>query len=148
MPRWRDRIYAWFAPPEWIPEGSDEQPATFPTEGRDYNEDSRALHRYILLHMVPVLAGGSVVLLFEQNLPLLPLLCILLGILWTAVNWGGMFERRAWSVPMEFARLGALSAASVALAMAWAGPWSAALLTLPLWGISALWFWKLRPQQV
>ncbi len=141
--RWPDKLHLWFAPPEWSPVATE--PIPFPAPGRGFNLDApRALHGYALLHLLPLVAGVTVVLLFETHLLWAPLVTVLGLMLWTMLTWAGMFERRGWCVPLEFGRLAALSVACVAMAIVGTGPWRLALLALPLWAGSALWFNKHR----
>ena len=137
--RWQDKLHLWFAPPEWTPLAVE--PTPFPAPGRGFNLDApRGLHSYALLHLLPLIGGVTVVLLYETNLPWVPLVTTLLLMLWTMLTWAGMFERRSWCFPLEMARLATLCLATLAASLAWQGPGLLALLTLPLWAGSALWF--------
>ncbi len=138
--RWRDKLWLWLAPPEWTPGDSQEPPPPFPAEGRGYNADvPRSLHVYILGHFVPVSLGTTVILLFKETLPGMPVAIGLGLMMWTVVGWGVLFDQGRWALPLELARLLALSVAAGLAAMAWGGAWLGALFAIPLAMGSAWW---------
>ena len=113
-----EKLYAWIAPPEWLP--SD--PAGFPKgdafmEQRGYDSDlSRSLHGYVVVHLAPVGTLMAWMLTYDMTLPKSVLALGSLAIVWTAIGWAGMFEGKPWALGSELARHGALLAALLLLA--------------------------------
>jgi alkylglycerol monooxygenase len=144
MPGFFDKLRVWWMPPGWTPAGIVTPP--FPAPDRGYDADGPAgLHVYAVGHLLPIIGLMGLVLTFEQSLPVLGMVGIALGIIWTAMGWAGLFERRSWSISVELSRLVALGGGAVALAV-WRGDlyWllAAGVVLFALW--SAHWVWRSR----
>jgi alkylglycerol monooxygenase len=135
-PRWQDKIWAWFAPPEWWPEGLDRRP--WPTDSElaarpRYDLDAPALHAYVLVQWVPMAVGTVAMLLLEKSAPVGFLAILGAWILLSLVSFAALFERRAWAHTLEHARLG-LGAGLVAMVLVARGEvlWASLPLALAL----------------
>ena len=104
--RLRDRVWAFFAPPEWRPRelgGRVTVPEVDHARRVLYEHaPDPILHAYVALHFVLVALATLRVLVGAEGLEL--------GLLvaWTSVSliaWGALFERKAWGAPLEIARL-------------------------------------------
>jgi len=101
-----DRVYAWIAPPEWLPGrgvAQSEKGAFMERRGYDRALGS-ALHGYVFLHLVPVGLLMTWMLTYDTSLSVSVLATGSLIIVWTAVGWAGMFEGRPWALPVEIVR--------------------------------------------
>jgi alkylglycerol monooxygenase len=118
-----DKLRAWIAPPEWLPDDLG-GPVTVPPvdhatrvkfEGRLVDGDAvaaraaeRGIDLYVGFHFAIAAIGVSLMNWFHAELG--P------GTRWLAVaifmaslaTWGGLFERRAWATALEVVRLGAI----------------------------------------
>ncbi len=141
-----ETIWAWFAPPEWTPTGHSEFAHTvYPPPGRGFDDDApKGLHKYVLLHLVPVGLTMTWMLTFDASLPTSVLTLCSVVIVWTAIGWAGLFEGRRWVLPVEWGRhLGLAGLALWLLTASLGGPWPAvggALLVFALG--SGLWLFR------
>jgi hypothetical protein len=141
-PRFRDKLLVWVMPPDWMPAGLP--PLRFP--GNDllaarpkYDADHRPAHLYVGLHYVAVALVTMGILLVENTAQKLVLAGVAAWALLSLVAFAGLFERRVWGLPLEWARL-ALSGLVVGAAL-WTRPeWRlAAAIPLVLAMASMLW---------
>lgn len=101
-----EKLYAWIAPPEWLPRGASDlskKDAFMEQRGYDSQLGSR-LHAYVLVHLAPVGMLMTWMLTFDTSLSTPVLSAGSFLIVWAAVGWAGMFEGRAWALPIELAR--------------------------------------------
>jgi sterol desaturase/sphingolipid hydroxylase (fatty acid hydroxylase superfamily) len=137
---WRDRLWLWFAPPEWRPAGLEPYPMP---EGPELQARpkwggrlSASLMAYVGIHSIPVVLGTTAVLWFEESMPLELVLLPASLIVWTTVVWGGFFEGKMWALPMEGLRL--LAVLLVAVQLAFLPVWAMVFL-VGLILVSAAW---------
>ena len=143
---WSERAKVWLGPPGYRPEGLPPHPRPRPitrAEVAKYDPSGPpGLAPYVLVHFVPVAIATTAMLLFEHGHTgwLAVTMALVLA---TVTAWGGFFERKAWALPLEIARL---VAAGIALTVALLGTPSAWVLA-PSWlfvGASLAWVWRLR----
>jgi sterol desaturase/sphingolipid hydroxylase (fatty acid hydroxylase superfamily) len=124
---WGDRLRVWFAHPGWRPVGLPPHPKPAPVRREDQRKYAPSwvsgvpgLTGYVVAQFVPVAAAVMGLLLVEDNdaVPRWALAVAAGLILWTVWIWGALFEARSAAVAHESARLGALAAAGLALALA------------------------------
>ena len=123
--RLRDKLWIWFAPPEWLPEelgGIQSIPEASRAAQRKYDAKApRGVDGYAMVGFALVSAASSALMMKGQSLDA-PSKALVVGAVLTAlVGWGGLFERRAWAVPFEWARLGLTVALGAWLARGSAG---------------------------
>ena len=127
---WPDRLWLWFAPPEWRPAGLEPyeflEGPTLQARPKWGFPASPGLVAYIGIHLIPVFAATTAVLWFEKSTPLEQAILPASLIVWTTFVWGGFFEGRSWARPMEAVRL--LAVLAVALQLS----------SLPVWALPAL----------
>ena len=109
-PRWRDRLWIWFAPPEWHPAvpGQEAPVAVAGGPGFGYNADNPAAHPYVVAQLGGVIAALTLLLLYQ---PSLGWGWVLAGSAWIYLSLliiGGLTERKPWALPLEMARLFAM----------------------------------------
>jgi alkylglycerol monooxygenase len=140
-----EKLYAWIAPPEWLPRDSSElEGKDGYMEQRGYNNNlGRPLHGYVLLHLAPVAALMMWMITYDLTLPKSVMAVCTVVIIWTAVGWAGMFEGRSWALPTELARHVSLAAALVSLAAS-GGPIPATAVGLLCLAASMAWLLKRR----
>lgn len=155
-PHWSDKIRVWFKPLGWIPRGV-EPPPPFeePTRETLRKYDAKApwaLAWYALFQFVIALSVGIVVMHFaDEGAARGSLLAPALAVVWSLVNVGAIFEKRAWLLASEPLRLVALSV--VAASYAWSTPWQSTALagSAAYCVVSILWLISqrhvFRPQQ-
>jgi alkylglycerol monooxygenase len=127
LPRRRDRLRMWIAPPSWNPAGAP-PPGLAELRARPkYAADvPLALRLYALVEFTPLIAATFLMLLWQYTAPRGPLLAAALLVFWTLASLGALMDGRRWGVPLELARLATLGAALVA----WRPldlPWAVAL---------------------
>jgi len=147
-----ERLYAWIAPPEWLPSDAPGLPGKDAfMEQRGYNSNlGRSLHGYVLLHLAPVGALMTWMLTYDTSLSQSVLAAGSLVIVWTALGWAGMFEGRSWALPAELVRHGGLAATLVFLAFAPLEPFprlSPAITALCLLFLAASVAWLLKQRE-
>jgi sterol desaturase/sphingolipid hydroxylase (fatty acid hydroxylase superfamily) len=110
--RLRDKAWAAFAPPEWMPDDLG-GPVTVPPVDHaarvkyDVRGD-RGVTLYVALQFVVAALGVAALNWFHASLGPAPR-WLAVGILMAALaTWGGLFERRSWAVPLEIGRLAAV----------------------------------------
>jgi sterol desaturase/sphingolipid hydroxylase (fatty acid hydroxylase superfamily) len=130
--RWRDKIWIWLAPPEWMPADLG-GPVTIPEVDREkrvlYAQPSLpAIHRYVSVQFAILGGATAALLLLSETADGWALAALASWIVAATAAWGGLFERKSWGLPLEIARLvlAPLLAAWVA-----ASPWAAALAAAP-----------------
>jgi hypothetical protein len=106
-----DKILVWFAPPEWRPRDLG-GPVVIPdvTRATQHKYDTRTprgLDAFVAVHFVLVTAGATAMLWFEPSLAMGVLAAIAVVLIATLFTWGGLFEAKAWAIPLECACLGA-----------------------------------------
>ncbi len=147
--RWVDKIGVFFRPPEWrapgrpaLPGPADVSPETFV---KFDTPTAPGLAPYVLAHFGVVAIAVTTVLWVEETAPWTLLAPAAAAIVWATLNWGGLFEHRAWAVPSEAFRLGAVGSLALAWAIAWppAAPW--AVLLVAFTALSAMWLLRWAP---
>jgi sterol desaturase/sphingolipid hydroxylase (fatty acid hydroxylase superfamily) len=166
-PRWRDKVKIWFMPLGWLPEGlpakSTAQEVSRATNVNYHTPLPRGLNAYTVIQFSGVLVLSLLIGQWEKSWSLLYLAVPALLVLYTAVNLGGILERRRWALNSEMVRL----AGSAFIAAAWAvrlfsgSAASAAIPTLGLApqlamtvavgivladGVSLVWLWAYRAE--
>lgn len=139
----RDKLWAFFAPPEWRPSdlgGPVRIPEVDPSSRTLYARPAHpGLHAYVLAQFVAV--AVAVVRILTAHALTLGTAALVPWVLASLLAWGGLFERKRWALPLEVARLLALPAVVLAAAPALAS-W------LPLTVVAALclgacaWLWR------
>ena len=151
-PRLGDKIWAWFAPPEWRPKELSEGLGyvTIPEASRATQKKyggplGLALVAYVTVHFGIAATTLAAFLAFAAEAPP-PLLATVAGLILVAViAWGGLFEGKSWGIPLEVLRLAATMGAvawfarDLANATAIEAGVGVALL------LSVAWVLKLRP---
>lgn len=104
---WRDRLWVWFAPPEWSPEGIKEIP---PVDARTFEKWdvplAPGIAPYVLAQFAVFGTAGVVWLLWFEDDGALSWLAVLgASVLWATWSWGQLFHRRAIGVASELTRL-------------------------------------------
>jgi alkylglycerol monooxygenase len=123
-----DKLRAWVAPPEWMPDDLG-GPVTVPPVDHERRVKFdvpgwRGLVGYVGAQFAAVAVAVGFLNWFSAQLPT-GLKVLAVAVLMSALaTWGGLFERRGWAVPLELARLVAT------VALAWLLPLGA--LTLPV----------------
>lgn len=116
-PYFVDKIKVWFMYPGWYPREVDFQPlpAHIDAERRiRYNPRAPlALNIYIGIHFAIVALATSKFVSLPADISLAFQAGAVLMVLVTVLVWGGMFEKRAWALPLELARLAVLAAAGL-----------------------------------
>ncbi len=146
-PRLADRLRVFVKGPGWLPPGvAPHEPVDVASEPpvRFVTATPRALVAYVLVQFVPVVAA-TVVLMFQRDVlsPLAAGLAVLVVV--TSLVWGGLFERKAWALPLEIVRLAAI------VVVASAAFWSSAIGGLVFIGLAAavaasvVWVIAMRP---
>jgi sterol desaturase/sphingolipid hydroxylase (fatty acid hydroxylase superfamily) len=106
-PRWADKLWVWFAPPEWTPEGA-KPILEVHVESFDKWDVPLApgLAPYVLIQFAVFATAGTVWLLFMEGETTWGWLGLLgVSVLWGTWSWGQLFHRRAVGVYSELARL-------------------------------------------
>ena len=102
--QWSDKVRMWFAEPGWTPAGV--RLPDDPSQGRGYDANAvPGLTAYILVHLMPVGTATTFVIAYSAIAPAKQLALGSSYIFWTAMNWAGLLEERAWATPSEWARL-------------------------------------------
>ena len=145
--RWRDRLYAWVAPPEWRP-ADQGGPKSIPEVSRATVTlwDSTPLPgaaTYALAWFAPMALTVPAFIQLEGLLSA-PQKALTGGLLVaTVLAWGALFEGRRWGLWLEKARLVALAGLAGRLVAAGLAPsWALAPVAVLLIG-SALWVWRM-----
>ncbi|MCC7535906.1 MAG: sterol desaturase family protein [Deltaproteobacteria bacterium] len=124
--RWRERLYAPFAPPEWLPEalgGRAEIPAVSrATQSRYDVETTKGLDAYVVATFALVVLGTTGLIVAQASVALEVLVAPVGLVVLTLSTLAGLVERRRWAVPLEVARLASLPA--VAWLITRDTPWS------------------------
>jgi alkylglycerol monooxygenase len=136
--RFRDKLYAWIAPPEWRPReqgGNVTIPEVDVATYRKFDvPGSRALDAYLYASFTVVAVETSAILWLGPGWPraLAAAACGL--VLVNLLAWGGMIEGRRWALPLDLARLGASLGlvAWVGYGRTWLGPVLAVALATAL----------------
>jgi sterol desaturase/sphingolipid hydroxylase (fatty acid hydroxylase superfamily) len=116
LPRRRDRLRLWLAPPSWNPAGA---PAPSEAELRARPKYAApvpaALRAYAALHFAPLVAATFLMLLWQYTAPRAALAVAAALVFATLLSLGALMDGRRWALPLEVARLAALAAVLVAL---------------------------------
>jgi alkylglycerol monooxygenase len=114
-PTFRARFAAWLAPPErrfpWQP------PDDAGAAGKHEVPLSPALRRYLLVSFALVLGATFLLMLYGARLPATWLVTGVALVLVSILSTGGLIERRPWARTVEVARVAAVAAGVVALAV-------------------------------
>lgn len=122
--RLRDKVWAFAAPPEWMPDDLG-GPVTVPPVSADRVRfdvpGDRGTTLYVAFHFAAAAIGVSLLNWFAASLG---------GERWLAVvifmaslaTWGGMFERRPWAIALEVTRLAAIVVLAYLLPLGEHGP--------------------------
>ncbi|MEZ4316805.1 MAG: sterol desaturase family protein [Myxococcota bacterium] len=107
-PAWSDKLAVWWRGPAFQPAGTEpvapRGPEKFDTEAFP------GTSVYVALSFLPVAVLTTWVIWVADSTPLLELAapCGLIAL--STVVWAGLYERRAWAIPLEVARLVAVGA--------------------------------------
>ena len=109
IPGWRDKLRFVFAKPGWLPEHMGGYRKPYNVDPNSYKKyDMKATHGlniYVFIQYV-VLLGGTALFLFNlEGLDFSFKLAFALVIILSVVSFGGLFESRNWSLPIEIIRL-------------------------------------------
>lgn len=107
-PRWSDKLWIWFAPPEFVPEGVDLGPKPTDAELRArpvYDVDAPKWWAYITAQWAPYIGMTMAVLVLEEQRQFAPMAALAAMVLPGLAAHGALLERRGWAVPLEAARL-------------------------------------------
>lgn len=112
-----DKVYAFFAPPEWLPDdlgGVQTVPPVDHTVYRKFDvESSPAVDRWVLLQFVIVALAATALLWSYGTWPRWLSASVAGWIVASVIAWGALMEQRRWAVALEAARL----VAGIALAI-------------------------------
>ncbi|MDD9943324.1 MAG: sterol desaturase family protein [Myxococcales bacterium] len=143
--RGRDRLFAWFAPPEWR-SASEGGPIAIPAVERLRRQLYRPkqhplINGYVAAQYAWVVLALLAMMLSSTSLTQLQLVTLALWIALSAATWGGLLERKAWVRPLEYARL----VITVGLGFWILAPlaWSAAAGHAVAVGVAAVWLARL-----
>ncbi|NCG18748.1 MAG: sterol desaturase family protein [Rhodobacterales bacterium] len=104
-----DRLKVWFGPPGFRPAGLAPYPAAQPVQRATQNKYNPTtpggLNLYIGLHFLTVIGAMTALLYLSGDLPTLHVAASGIWVVWGCLNFGGLFERRSWTLPSEGARL-------------------------------------------
>jgi alkylglycerol monooxygenase len=138
VPRWSDRLKLLVLPPEWIAPGETLAPEVLKPRWERPLVGGSALAIYATVQFLAAGFGGLAVIAYAERLGLATsgLLASLAVI--TTASVAGLFEGRAWALPLELARLGVLAILAIALGPAWSAP-AAIVSAFVVW-------WIVRPE--
>ena len=106
-----DRARVWLRGPEW---GYPPAPAITRAQQQKYDpRPSSRLTAWIAANLVAAVLAASLLLWFQETLPLGRQLVIAGLVLATLFGFGALLERRRWAVPFEASRLAAVAAAAL-----------------------------------
>ncbi len=107
--RLRDKVWAFFAPPEWLPADLGGVQTVPPVDHAAYRkfdvEASPAVDRWVVLQFAIVALASTALLWSFGTWPRWLSASVAGWILVSLVAWGGLMERRRWGLPLEAARL-------------------------------------------
>lgn len=107
--RWSDKVYAFFAPPEWLPADLGGVQTVPPVDHASYRKfdvnTPRAVDRWVLVQMAIVLLASTALLFSFGTWPRWLSAAVTTWILVSLVAWGGLMEQRRWGLPLEALRL-------------------------------------------
>lgn len=110
--RLQDKLYAWIAPPEWLPKeqgGAVIIPEVDAKKRKLYHaQEPKKVQIYVGIQFFPVLIAAVILLLIQNTAPLILLVSLTAWITLSLTAWGGLFENKSWSKPLEAVRLIAL----------------------------------------
>jgi alkylglycerol monooxygenase len=151
-PRLRDKVWTWFAPPEWRPKelsfglGYVTIPEVSRATRKRYDVPiPRGVVAYVAAQFVLVSAVTSAILLLADRAPTSLLAAMTALVLAEVVAWGGLFEAKAWGFVLAVGRL-----AATVLLVVWFARGAAAgalviAVTAALGVACAVWVVRLRP---
>ncbi|MDQ3037964.1 MAG: sterol desaturase family protein [Myxococcota bacterium] len=107
--RWRDKVWIWLAPPEWLPDDHGGV-VTIPEVDREarvlYETPSvRALHGYVALQFALLGGATAVLLVISESGSALELGALASWIVASTAAWGALFESERWGRALEIARV-------------------------------------------
>jgi alkylglycerol monooxygenase len=115
LPRRRDRLRMWLAPPSWNPAGAPPPGEAELRARAKYDVAvSPAVRAYALVQFAPVIAATFLMLLWQYTAPKAALAAAAALVAWTLVSVGALLDGRRWALPLEAARLAAIAAVVVA----------------------------------
>ncbi|MGE0708322.1 MAG: sterol desaturase family protein [Planctomycetota bacterium] len=136
-PRWWQKLWAPFAPPEWRPAELGgpvtAPPVTRAAQVKYSAQASPATGAYVSAQFVPALVIATLLLGFHRQLGAGPAFAVAVWVFLTLQAVGGLLESRPWARPLELARLALL----LALA-AWLAPGAWGLVPLAWAALSVL----------
>ena len=107
-----ERWKVWWSPPGYRPEGLEPYPVarqlTRSEQDKYDPEVPPGLSRYVFGHFLPMSVWIFCVLWYENTASTASLVVGVAMILWTAVAWGGLFERKSWAFAVEVGRVAAI----------------------------------------
>ncbi|NUP05191.1 MAG: sterol desaturase family protein [Polyangiaceae bacterium] len=117
--RWPDKILVWLGPPEWQPQDLG-GPVTVPPVDKSTRvkydvSSSRPYTAYICVQFAIVAVILFALLWAQTALSIAETLAGSVVVMAALGVWSGLLERRAWAVPIEFARLATFAAVSILL---------------------------------
>jgi hypothetical protein len=105
---WKDKLYAWVAPPEWRPKylGGPVKTPAVSTNRRLFDTHGYHGSELYVLTQFPVLSLAVMALLkFQDELAREVLWGGIAWVFLSTLAWSGIAERKLWAPPLEFLRL-------------------------------------------
>lgn len=105
---WRDRLWAPFAPPSWVPAGAPIPAAAAelgPTRAKYDPPVSRGLAVYVALQLVTTSVGTVLVLYGHGTWSRLQVAVAVTLLVMATLTMGGLMERKRWAWPLEGVRI-------------------------------------------
>ena len=113
FPKIKDKVWVWFAAPEWTPDGPFDTHAAFNGSDRGYDADiNRSWHGYIVANLAFAAVLVGLVLTYENQVTLTHKILAAITLFWTVVVWGQLFEGHKQVWRFEIARIGFIVAST------------------------------------
>ncbi len=149
-PYWSDKVKLWFKPLGWMPRGVEPlAPPAEVTRGslQKFNPRvPRRLSLYVGVQFVLALVGGVLIMYWaDQKIERWKLILPVAAVIWTLMNLGAIFEKRAWVFRSELLRLTAIFAVAVGYAARTDNFPVTAAIVASWFLVSLAWFWNERP---
>ncbi len=135
---WKERVWAWFAPPEWRPValgGSVTVPEVDHATYRKFDHPvARGLSVYVLVQFVLMVLLQTALLWWASRVSTAVLVGGAATVVATIVAWGGLVQARRGAVEIEWLRLAGVGALGIAALHHWGrlGAVEVGALLLPL----------------
>lgn len=109
--RLRDKVWAFFAPPEWRPAelgGPVVVPEVDPARVLYERPGTRGLHAYVAVQLAVATLSILRILTAGTSASPLEMTALVVWTLASVLAWGGLFEGKRWALPLELARVFAI----------------------------------------